>query len=120
MVQFKTVLEEVVRVVPGSLVTMVIGRDGVIVESCQGTSIGLEPEVIGAEYSGVVAEVYKQISMLKMDELKDVTVSLDRFKLIAHVISDDYYFMTFLNVHANEGLARYKTRVFSLRLRELL
>jgi predicted regulator of Ras-like GTPase activity (Roadblock/LC7/MglB family) len=120
MVQFKTVLEEVVRVVPGSLVAMVIGRDGVIVEYCQGTSIGLDPEAIGAEYAGVVAEVTKQISILKMDELKDITVFLDRFKLVAHTISEDYYFIVFLNVHANEGLARYKTRVYSLKLRELM
>lgn len=120
MINFKTVLEEVVRAVPGSLVAMVIGRDGVIVESCQNISIGLEADVIGAEYSGVVAEVHKQLSVLKMDELKDITVMLDRFKLVAHVISDDYYFMTFLSVHANEALARYKTRVFSLKLRELM
>jgi predicted regulator of Ras-like GTPase activity (Roadblock/LC7/MglB family) len=120
MLDFKAVLEKVVRAVPGSLVAMVIGRDGVIVESCQNMNIGLEPDVIGAEYSGVVAEVHKQLSVLKMDELKDVTIVLDRFKLVAHVISDDYYFMTFLSVNANEALARYKTRIFSLKLHELM
>lgn len=120
MIDFKTVLKEVIRGIPGSLVAMVIGRDGLIVESYQNAAIGLDREVIGAEYAGVVSEVHKQISILKLDELKDVTVCSDMFTVVAHIISHDYYFVVFLNSQANEGLARYKTRVCSLKLRELM
>lgn len=120
MIDFKTVLKEVVRAIPGTLIAMVIGRDGIIVESYQNTHIGLDQEAMGAEYCGVVSEVHKQISILKMDDLKDVTVCSDHFTVIAQIISHDYYFVIFLNSRANEGLARYKTRIYSLKLRELL
>ncbi len=120
MVNFKTVLKEVVKTVPGSIVAMVVGKDGVIVESFQNDSMALDAEAMGAEYSGVVSEVHKQISILKMDDLKDVTVCSERFKVIAHIISHDYYFVVFLNSRANEGLVRYKTRIYSLKLRELI
>lgn len=120
MMDFKAILKEVIRAIPGSLVAMVVGKDGIIVESYQGAEIGLDRDVVGAEYSGVVSEVHKQISILKLDDLKDVTVCSDLFTVVAHIISQDYYFVVFLNSRANEGLARYKTRVYSLRLRELL
>jgi predicted regulator of Ras-like GTPase activity (Roadblock/LC7/MglB family) len=120
MIDFKTVLREVIGTVPGSLVAMVVGRDGVIVESYQNSNIGLDPEAMGAEYANVVSEVNKQISILKLDDLKDVTVCSDRFRLVAHLISNEYYFVVFLSSRANEGLARYKTRIFSLKLRELM
>lgn len=120
MIDFSTVLKEVIRAIPGSLVAMVVGRDGIIVESYQSASIGLDQDVVGAEYSGVLSEVHKQISILKLDDLKDVTLCSDLFTVVAHIISRDYYFVVFLNSRANEGLARYKTRVYSLKLRELL
>jgi predicted regulator of Ras-like GTPase activity (Roadblock/LC7/MglB family) len=120
MIDFKTVLKEVVRAIPGSLVAMIVGRDGIIVESYQSAAIDLDCEVLGAEYSGVVSEVHKQISILKLDDLKDITVCSDLFTVVAHIISQDYYFVIFLNSQANEGLARYKTRVYSLKLRELM
>lgn len=120
MIDFRNVLKEVIRAIPGSLVAMVIGRDGIIVESYQSAALGLDREVIGAEYSAVVSEVHKQISILKLDDLKDVTICSDLFTVVAHIISHDYYFVVFLNSRANEGLARYKTRVYSLKLRELM
>ncbi len=120
MIDFKTVLKEVIRAVPGSLIAMVIGRDGIIVESYQNANIGLDREALAAEYSSVVSEVHKQISILKMDDLKDITVCGDMFTLVAHIISQDYYFVIFLDSNANEGLARYKTRIYSLKLRELM
>ena len=120
MIDFRAVLKEVIKAVPGSLIAMVVGRDGIIVDSYQNAAIGLDREIIGAEYSGVVSEVHKQISILKLDELKDVTVCSDMFTVVAHIISHDYYFVVFLNSQANEGLARYKTRVCSLKLRELM
>jgi len=120
MLDFKTVLKEVIKVIPGSLVAMVVGKDGIIVDSYQNAGIDLDREVAGAEYSGVVAEVHKQISILKLDDLKDVTVCSDLFTVIAHAISQDYYFIVFLNLDANEGLARYKVRVYSLKLHELM
>ncbi len=120
MIDFKTLLKEVVRTIPGSLIAMVIGRDGIIVESYRNVSVDLDQEAMGAEYSGVVSEVHKQISILKMDDLKDITVCSELFTVVAHIISHDYYFVIFLNSRANEALARYKTRIYSLKLRELM
>jgi predicted regulator of Ras-like GTPase activity (Roadblock/LC7/MglB family) len=120
MINFKTVLEEIVRIVPGCTLAMIVGRDGVIVEFVSTKNSGLDTETAGAEYSGVISEVHKQISMLKLDEFKDVTICLNSSSVVANLISPDYYFMVFLTDWANEGLARYKTRVCSLKLRELL
>ena len=120
MIDFKTVLKEVIRAIPGSLIAMVIGRDGIIVESHQNAKIDLDQDAMGAEYAGVVSEVHKQISILKLDDLKDITVCSGLFTVVAHIISHDYYFLIFLDSRANEALARYKTRICSLKLRELM
>lgn len=119
MISFKDVLEEVVERVPKSLTGMIIGKDGIIVEKYQNDKGSLDADILGAEYSGIMSDVQKLVSIFHMDNLWDITISLENFIVIIHLISEDYYFINILAQGSNEGLGRYKTRVGSLKLREL-
>ena len=119
MISFRDVLVEVVERVPKSLTGMIIGKDGIIVEKYQNANSSLDADLFGAEYSGVMSEVQKLVSIFHMDDLWDITISLEDYIIIIHMISEDYYFMNIMAQGSNEGLGRYKTRVGSLKLREL-
>jgi len=120
MISFKNILQQVVEGVPKSLAAMIIGKDGIAVESYQAAGPGLDLEMLGAEYVQVMSEVYKLVSIFHLEELRDITIVLHDLKIIIHLISEGYYFIHFLESDSNEALGRYRTRVGSLRLRELL
>jgi predicted regulator of Ras-like GTPase activity (Roadblock/LC7/MglB family) len=98
---------------------MIIGKDGLIVEEFRGKRNGWDVEILGAEYAGVMSEVQKLVSIFHMEDLRDITISLEHFSVVVHLISEEYYFLTIISHESNEGLCRFKTRIGSLRLREL-
>ncbi|MBN1573936.1 MAG: hypothetical protein JW984_12130 [Deltaproteobacteria bacterium] len=120
MVDFRSVLEEVVDLVPGSLAGMIIGRDGIPIEKYQSDRFGLDADMVCAEFAGIMAEVQKVISILHLEDLKDVTITMKKFVVISHMISEDYYFILIINPKTDLALSRYRIRIGSLKLRELM
>ena len=80
MVDFRSVLEEVVGSVPGSLAGMIIGRDGIPIEKYQSDRFNLDADMVCAEFAGIMAEVQKVISILHLEDLKDVRKIMSRLE----------------------------------------
>lgn len=120
MINFRGVLEEVINSIPGSLAGMIIGKDGIPIERYQNDRFEFDAEMVCAEYAGIMSEVQKVVSILHLEDLKDVTISMKKFNIISHMISEDYYFILVINPVTDIALSRYKIRIGSLKLRELI
>jgi len=120
MNDFRGILEEVIKSVPGSLAGMIIGKDGIPLEKYQNDRFEYDAEIIGVEYTSIMSEVQRVISILHLEELKDVTISMKNFIVISHMISEEYYFLLIITPQTDVALSRYKIRIGSLKLREFI
>ncbi len=120
MNDFRGILEEVIKSVPGSLAGMIIGKDGIPLEKYQNDRFEYDAEIIGVEYTTIMSEVQRVISILHLEDLKDVTISMKNFSVISHMISERYYFLLIISPQTDVALGRYKIRIGSLKLRELV
>ena len=120
MNDFRGILEEVIKSVPGSLAGMIIGKDGITLEKYQNDRFEYDAEIIGVEYTIIMSEVQRVISILHLEELKDVTISMRNFSVISHMISEEYYFLLIITPKTDVALSRYKIRIASLKLREFI
>jgi|GEM_PF-2537278 len=120
MIDFKEVLRDVVESVPGTLAGIIIGKDGIILEHVTSSTSGIDVELMGAEYAAMMVEVHKLASIFHFDNLKDITIVLDMMTLIIHVISEEYYFILITPRGADIGKGRYRVRIGSLKLREMV
>jgi predicted regulator of Ras-like GTPase activity (Roadblock/LC7/MglB family) len=119
MIDFKEVLRDVVESVPGTLAGIIIGKDGIILEHVTASTSGIDVELVGAEYAAMMMEVHKLASIFHFDNLKDITIVLEKITLIVHVISEEYYFILITLRGADIGKGRYRVRIGSLKLREM-
>lgn len=120
MLDFKELIKEIVASVPNSLAGMIIGRDGIIIEqSRRNDKSTLDIEVMGVEFASIIGEFQKAISIMRFEEMKDVTITLQECRLISHMLTEDYFLILIVSLDANEGLCRHKIRVGSLKMREL-
>jgi predicted regulator of Ras-like GTPase activity (Roadblock/LC7/MglB family) len=117
---FKTILREVVENTDGALASILMGFDGITVDSYSGDTGKVDMETVGSEYSQVLMQIKQAAQMLEMGTASEVAVQAENLTTVMRMLNDEYFVALALEPSGNVGKGRYLLRLQAGKLLETL
>jgi predicted regulator of Ras-like GTPase activity (Roadblock/LC7/MglB family) len=108
---FKQALKKVVDNVDGGIAAVVMGLDGIPVESYVRQSDKLDINTVAMEFSFILTQVRKAADSLQVGTCEELTVKAQRLLLCVRMLSPQYFVATALVPEGNIGKARFLLRM---------
>jgi len=115
---FQEILKDVVDRTEGGIAGVVMGFDGITVDSYLNEASGhlLEVETVGMEYSVILKEIRKAAEMLDAGAAKEVAIQAERLTTVIRLINDEYFVALAMKPEGNFGKARFLLRTSASKL----
>lgn len=110
---FAETLRKVVDNVDGGIAAVVMGLDGIPIESYVRQGDKVDVNTVGMEFSFILTQVRKAGDSLQVGGLEELTVKAQRLMLVCRMLSPQYFVAIAMLPEANWGKARYLTRLAS-------
>jgi predicted regulator of Ras-like GTPase activity (Roadblock/LC7/MglB family) len=117
---FKNILRDVVENTDGALASILMGYDGITVDSYSSGKGSVDMETVGSEYSQVLNQVKQAASMLEMGTAKEVAVQAENMVTVMRLLNDEYFVALAMKPSGNIGKGRFLLRLQSGKLLETL
>lgn len=117
---FKDLLQEVVENTNGAIAGVLMGYDGITVDSYVGSDVGLNVETIGMEYSVVLNQIKQAAEMLDIGAAREVAVQAETLTTVIRLLNDEYFVALAMLPTGNIGKARYLLRTNAEKILETL
>jgi predicted regulator of Ras-like GTPase activity (Roadblock/LC7/MglB family) len=108
---FKEALRDVVEHTHGGLAGLLMGFDGIAVESHVRDSADVNIETIGMELSVVLKGLMHAVESVQAGAAQEVAVQAEKLTLIVRVLNSDYFLALALAPDGNYGKARFLLRL---------
>ncbi len=108
---FAETLRKVVDNVDGCIAAVVMGLDGIPVDSYVRQSERVDVTTVGMEFSFILGQVKKAGDSLQVGSLEELVVKAQRLMLICRMISPQYFVAIAMAPEGNLGKARFMTRL---------
>jgi predicted regulator of Ras-like GTPase activity (Roadblock/LC7/MglB family) len=108
---FKQQLKKVVDNVDGGIAAVVMGLDGIPVESYVRMADKLDINTVAMEFSFILGQVKKAADSLQVGSCEELTVRAQRLVLCVRMLSPQYFVATALSPEGNIGKARFMMRM---------
>lgn len=115
---FQEVLKDVVDRTEGGIAGLVMGFDGITVDSYVNpdASSAFEVETVGMEYSVILKEIRKAAEMLDAGTAREVAIQAERLTTVIRLINDEYFVALAMRPDGNYGKARFLLRTSASKL----
>ena len=115
---FKEVLEEVVERTEGGVAGLLMGFDGIPVDSyIKDTDQEVfDVETVGMEYSVILKDIKRAAELLEAGDAKEIAIRAERLTTVIRVLNDGYFVAMTLRPDGNFGKARFLLRTASSKL----
>lgn len=117
---FQELLKEVIEQTDGALAGLVMGFDGITVDSFVSGASDLNVETVGMEYSVVLTQIKQAAEMLALGATNEVTVQAQNMTTVIRLLNDEYFVALAIRPSGNLGKARYLLRIQAPKLLESL
>src|SRR5262245_54730360 len=117
---FKEVLRELVERTDGAIASLLMGFDGITVDSYTRDPGALNVETVGSEYSVVLGQIKQAATMLDLGSTQEVAVRAENMTTVIRLLNDEYFVAVALSPSGSLGKARYLLRVEASKLLERL
>ncbi|MDH5676770.1 MAG: roadblock/LC7 domain-containing protein [Myxococcales bacterium] len=117
---FQELLQQVVDQTEGAFAGILMGFDGIPVETYAAAAEGANVETVGAEYSAVLAQVKQASEMLELGTTNEVSVRAENMTTIIRLLNEEYFVAVTVAPSGNMGKARYLLRIQAPKLLENL
>jgi predicted regulator of Ras-like GTPase activity (Roadblock/LC7/MglB family) len=114
------ILKNVVDNVQGGLGAIVMGYDGISIDEYLKDEVDIDVPLVAVEYSAVLKEVNKTLSILKIGKMEEVSISTDFLRILVRAINDDLFVVLAIITDGNYGKGRYLLKLHTPELRECL
>jgi predicted regulator of Ras-like GTPase activity (Roadblock/LC7/MglB family) len=108
---FAETLKRVVDNVDGGIAAVVMGLDGIPVETYVKQKDRVDVTTVAMEFSFILTQVRKAGDSLQVGSLEELSVKAQRLVLICRMISPQYFVAIAMSPEGNFGKARYLVRV---------
>jgi predicted regulator of Ras-like GTPase activity (Roadblock/LC7/MglB family) len=108
---FKQQLKKVVDNVDGGIAAVVMGLDGIPVESYIRMNDKIDITTVAMEFSFILGQVKKAADSLQVGSCEELTVKAQRLVLCVRMLSPQYFVATALTTEGNVGKARFLMRM---------
>jgi len=108
---FAETLKRMVDNVDGGIAAVVMGLDGIPVETYIKQSDRVDVNTVAMEFSFILTQVRKAGDSLQVGSLEELSVKAQRLVLVCRMISPQYFVAMCISPEGNFGKARYLARV---------
>ena len=108
---FAETLKRMVDNVDGGIAAVVMGLDGIPVETYVKQNDRMDMNTVAMEFSFILGQVRKAGDSLQVGALEEFSVRAQRLVLICRMISPQYFVAIAVAPEGNFGKARYMARV---------
>jgi predicted regulator of Ras-like GTPase activity (Roadblock/LC7/MglB family) len=113
---FREPLKKVVDNVDGGIAGLVMGFDGIAVESYTRDGQQMDINTVGMEFSFILGQVRKAASVLEIGDVHEVTIKAEKLTIVIRVLNNEYFLALALTPEGNFGKGRYLMRVVAPKL----
>ena len=113
---FADLLKKVVDNVDGGVGGVIMGLDGIAVETYTGQNQNVDPNTIGMEFSFILTQVRKAAEILEVGGLGEMAIKAERLTMVMKMLSEEYFFAILLSQGANFGKCRFLMRMATPKL----
>lgn len=110
---FAETLRKVVDNVDGGIAAVIMGLDGIPVDSYVRQNDKVDVNTVGMEFSFILTQVKKAGDSLAVGGLEELTVKAQRLLLVCRMVSPQYFVAVAMAPEGNFGKARYLARLAS-------
>lgn len=114
---FKQALQDIVEKTDGSLGALIMGADGLPVESFfseEGSDANLD--VVAASLTPLIRSAAKPAKDLDLGELRELVIAMGKVTVVMRLFTQDYFVVLAMNPEGNLGRGRYELRKAELML----
>jgi predicted regulator of Ras-like GTPase activity (Roadblock/LC7/MglB family) len=108
---FAETLRKVVDNVDGAIAAVIMGLDGIPVDSYVRQANAVDVNTVGMEFSFILTQVRKAGDSLQVGGLEELSVKAQRLILVCRMISPQYFVAVAMSPEGNFGKARYLARM---------
>ena len=108
---FAEILRKVVDNVDGGIAAVIMGLDGIPVETYVRQSDRVDVNTVAMEFSFILGQVRKAGDSLAVGNLEEFTVKAQRLTLVCRMISPQYFVAIAIAPEGNFGKARFLARL---------
>ena len=113
---FKEPLQKIVDNVEGGIAGLVMGFDGISVESYTRDGDKMDINTVGMEFSFILTQVRKAAEILDVGGMTEIAIKAEKLTIVIRVLNSDYFLALALGPDGNFGKGRYLMRVVAPRL----
>lgn len=117
---FKSILREVVENADGAVASILMGFDGITVDSYASDGSGVDMETVGSEYSQVLMQIRQAAQMLDMGTASEVAIQAENMTTLMRLLNEEYFIAVAMRPQGNIGKARFLLRTSAPKLLENL
>jgi predicted regulator of Ras-like GTPase activity (Roadblock/LC7/MglB family) len=110
---FTETLKKVVDNVDGAMAAVVMGLDGIPVESYIKQADRVDINTVSMEFSFILGQIRKATDSLAVGSLEELAVKAQRLTLVCRMISPQYFVAIAIAPEGNFGKCRYLVRMAS-------
>ena len=110
---FAETLKKMVDNVEGGIAAVVMGLDGIPVETYVRQNDKVDVTTVGMEFSFILSQVRKAGDSLQVGSLEELAVKAQRLVLVCRMLSPQYFVAIAMAPEGNFGKARYLVRLAS-------
>jgi predicted regulator of Ras-like GTPase activity (Roadblock/LC7/MglB family) len=108
---FRESLQKLVERVDGGVAGILMGFDGISVESYTRPDHGTDIQTVGMELAHVIGQVRRAAELLEIGKLSEVTVRADSLVVLVYALNEEYFLAFAIAPNGNFGKARYVLRL---------
>ena len=108
---FAETLRKVVDNVDGGIAAVIMGLDGIPVDTYVRVNDKVDVNTVAMEFSFILTQVRKAGDSLQVGGLEELTVKAQRLILVCRMISPQYFVAVAIAPEGNFGKARYLARL---------
>jgi predicted regulator of Ras-like GTPase activity (Roadblock/LC7/MglB family) len=113
---FKEPLRKIVDNVEGGIAGLVMGFDGISVESYTREGHKMDINTVGMEFSFILTQIRKAAEILDVGSVQEVSIKAEKLLIVIRVLNPEYFLALALSPEGNFGKGRYLMRVVAPRL----
>lgn len=113
---FKEPLQRIVDNVEGGIAGLVMGFDGIAVESYTREGHKMDVNTVGMEFSFILTQVKKAAEILDIGGVHEIAIRAEKLMIVIRVLNNEYFLALALSPDGNFGKGRYLMRVVAPKL----
>ena len=113
---FRDNLRRIVEQTQGGLAALLMGFDGIPVETFVAEAKKIDIQTVGMEFSHILGQVRKAAEGLDSGSIEDVTFRAEKMTILIHILTKDYFLAVAVAPNGIPGKGRYLMRVTAPKL----